>query len=173
MFLPIKQICPEYDGKNFSNLERGMDHFAIPVRSFETLKGKFLPKQLSHQNQDQNWEISVLCPKFFWGDARFFSAVFHLRQIGRKTTSSGKYILIEIFAMIFFELPENSTTGTTLAKNDVHDDDMSNIYDSPKVPPIPVVMNSAVAELPTNQPHHDNNNCNTKSLYINHLLRYL
>jgi len=47
------------------------------------------------------------------------------------------------------------------AKNDVHDDDMSNIYDSPKVPPIPVVMNSAVAELPTNQPHHDNNNCNT------------
>ena len=75
--------------------------------------------------------------------------------------------------MIFFKLPENSTTGTTLAKNDVHDDDMSNIYDSPKVPPIPVVMNSAVAELPTNQPHHDNNNCNTKSLYINHLLRYL
>ena len=79
-------------------------------------------------------------------------------------------------------MSENSTTGTTLANNDVHDDDMSNIYDSPKVPPIPVVMNSAVvsvselqknrqiaaAELPTNQPHHDNNNCNTKSLYISH-----
>ena len=84
-------------------------------------------------------------------------------------------------------MPENSTTGTTLAKNDVHDDDMSNIYDSPKVPPIPVVMNSAVvsvsdlqknrqiaaAELPTNQPHHDISNCNTKSLYISRALSYL
>ena len=94
MFLPIKQICPEYDGKNVSDLETGMDHFAIPGRSVETLKEKFLPKQLSHQNQDQNWEISVFCPKFFWEDARFFPAVFHLRQISGKisifTTSSGK-----------------------------------------------------------------------------------
>ena len=124
----------------------------------------------------------MFSPKLFREDARFFSAVFHLRQIG------GKIAIFKTSSVDdFFKLPENSTTGTTLANNDVHDDDMSNIYDSPKVPPIPVVMNSAVvsvselqknrqiaaAELPTNQPHHDNNNCNTKSLYISRALSSL
>ena len=66
---------------------------------------------------------------------------------------------------------KNSATNTTLGNNNVHDhgDDMSNIYDSPKVPPIPVVMTatggataaSVSSELPTihhhHQVHHDNN----------------
>ena len=70
MFLPIKQICPEYDGKNVSDLETGTDHFAIPVRSFETLNSLAIKTKIKTENS------VCYAPNFFEGMLDFFQQYF-------------------------------------------------------------------------------------------------
>ena len=73
MFLPIKQICPEYDGKNVSDLETDMDHFAIPVRSFETLNSLAIKTEI----KIEKWLCYAgYAPNFFEGCLIFLGSVY-------------------------------------------------------------------------------------------------